>query len=104
MVVNKENLYEQVDAVQNKLHLIQAHNDVLTSEEHLQLLHDVKHINAKLEEYENKANDKLVYMLRYFKHKFSVILKALTSRYTDKPVYFSKVQLMNPDQYIRLAA
>ena len=101
--MNKENLYEQVDAAQNKLHLIQAHNDVLTSEEHEQLTHDVNHINAKLEEYEDKANDKLVYMLRYFKHKFSIILKALASRYTDKPVYFSKVQLMNPDQYIRLA-
>lgn len=102
--MNKENLYEQVDAVQNKLHLIQRYKDVLTSDEHLQITHDVKHINTKLEEYEDKANNKLVYMLRYFKHKFSVILKALASRYTDKPVYFSKVQLMNPDQYIRLAA
>lgn len=101
--MNKENLYEQVDAVQNKLHLIQGYSDVLTNDEHLQLLHDVDHINTKLEEYEDKANDKLVYMLRYFKHKFSVILKSLASRYTDKPVYFSKVQLMNPDQYIRLA-
>ena len=102
--MNKENLYEQVDAVQNKLHLIQAHSDVLTSLEHEQINHDVNHINAKLEEYEDKANDKLADMLRYFKHKFSVILKALASRYTDKPMYFSKVQLMNPDQYTRLAS
>lgn len=102
--MTKENLYEQVDAVQNKLHLIQRYSDVLTSVEHEQITHDVNHINTKLEEYEDKANDKLVYMLRYFKHKFSVMLKALASRYTDKPVYFSKVQLTNPDQYIRLAA
>ena len=100
----KENLYKQVDEVQTQLSQLEAYKSVMTSEEHLQITHDVNHINVKLEEYEDKANDKLVYMLRYFKHKFSVLLKALASRYTDKPVYFSKVQLMNPDQYIRLAA
>ena len=100
----KENLYKQVDDVQTQLSQLEAYKNVMTSEEHLQITHDVNHINVKLEEYEDKANDKLVYMLRYFKHKFSVILKALASRYTDKPMYFSKVQLMNPDQYIRLAS
>lgn len=100
----KENLYKQVDDVQTQLSQLEAYKNVMTSEEHLQITHDVNHINVKLEEYEDKANDKLVYMLRYFKHKFSAILKALASRYTDKPMYFSKVQLMNPDQYIRLAS
>lgn len=100
----KENLYKQVDDVQMQLTQLETYKNVMTSEEHLQITHDVNHINVKLEEYEDKANDKLVYMLRYFKHKFSVILKALASRYTDKPMYFSKVQLMNPDQYIRLAS
>lgn len=99
----REKLYKQVDEVQTQLSQLEAYKNVMTSEEHLQITHDVNHINVKLEEYEDKANDKLVYMLRYFKHKFSVILKALASRYTDKPMYFSKVQLMNPDQYIRLA-
>ena len=98
----KENLYKQVDEVQTQLSQLEAYKNVMTSGEHEQISHDVNHINAKLKEYEDKANDKLADMLRYFKHKFSVILKALASRYTDKPMYFSKVQLMNPDQYIRL--
>lgn len=102
--MRKDILCKQVDDVQMQLTQLETYKNVMTSEEHLQITHDVNHINTKLEKYEDKANEKLVYMLRYFKHKFSVILKALASRYTDKPVYFSKVQLMNPDQYIRLAA
>lgn len=100
--MSKEELYKQFDLVQEQLNQISSFKDVMTVEENDQLVHDCKHINDKLEMFENKTNDKLVYMFRYFKHKFSVLLKALSSRYTDKPTYFSKIQLMNPDQYVQL--
>ena len=100
--MEKEELYKQFDLVQEQLDQISSFKDVVTVEENEQLVHDCKHINHMLNLYEDKSNDKLVYMLRYFKHKFSVILKALSSRYTDSPIYFSPVQLMNSEQYIKL--
>lgn len=100
--MSKDELYSEFDLVQDQLNQIYTHRDVLTDIEVNQLKHDCQHINNKLEMFENKTNDKLVHMFRYFKHKFSVLLKALSSRYTDKPIYFSKIQLMNPDQYVQL--
>lgn len=100
--MSKDELYSEFDLVQDQLNQIYTHRDVLTDIEVNQLKHDCQHINNKLEMFENKTNDKLVHMCRYFKHKFSVLLKALSSRYTDKPTYFSKIQLMNPDQYVQL--
>lgn len=100
--MSKDELYKEFDLVQTQLNQIYTHRDVLTDVEATQLKHDCKHINDKLNLYEDKTNDKLVNMLRYFKHKFSVLLRALSSRYTDKPTYFSKIQLMNPDQYVQL--
>lgn len=100
--MSKDELYKEFDLVQTQLNQIYTHRDVLTDIEVNQLKHDCQHINDKLEMFENKTNDKLVHMFRYFKHKFSVLLQALGSRYTDKPTYFSKIQLMNPDQYVQL--
>lgn len=100
--MSKEELYKQFDLVQDQLNQISSFRDVLTVEENEQLVHDCRHINHMLNLYEDKSNNKLVNMFRYFKHKFSVLLKALSSRYTDKPTYFSKIQLMNPDQYVQL--
>lgn len=100
--MSKDELYKEFDLVQSQLNQIYTHRDVLTDIEVDQLRHDCQHINDKLKRFENKTNDKLVHMFRYFKHKFSVLLKALSSRYTDKPAYFSKIQLMNPDQYVQL--
>lgn len=100
--MSKDELYKEFDLVQEQLNQISSFRDVMTVEENDQLVHDCKHINDKLNLYEDKSNNKLVNMLRYFKHKFSALLKALSSRYTDKPTYFSKIQLMNPDQYVQL--
>ena len=74
----------------------------MQSYENEQINYDCNHINMMLEKYQGKLDGKLVDMLRYFKLKFSGIYKSILSRYTKRPWYYTKDEILNPFQFVGL--
>lgn len=98
----QDELLNEMELVQDLLYKLQAHKDAMQSFENEQITYDCNHINRMFEKYQGKLDGKLVDMLRYFKLKFSGIYKSILSRYTERPWYFTKSQILNPSQYIGL--